>query len=94
MDELIFKQKSRRIMTMMIIQVAGLTLGVIFVAILAGMWIGQLTGRQSFLNWLPLLISLPVNLWTSSRLGNRAVRRITTLRYSVSADPDQVNVDE
>ena len=81
MDEQRIKQQTRRIMVGLLLQVAGFTVGVILLAILIGMWIGQKTGGQSLLNWLPMVISLPINLWISSTLGKNAVARITRLRY-------------
>jgi Zn-dependent protease with chaperone function len=82
MDEQQVKQQTRRIMTGLFLQVAGLTIGVVILAILVGMWIGQQTGEQSILNWLPLFVCLPINLWISSKLGKNAVARISRLRYA------------
>lgn len=94
MDDLLIKKQTRRIMAGLFMQVAGLTVGVIVMAILIGMWIGQQTGEQSFLNWLPLFIALPINLWISSRLGKIAVHRITTLRYGQKDAPRQETKNE
>ncbi|NSW53508.1 MAG: hypothetical protein HPY85_13470 [Anaerolineae bacterium] len=94
MNEQELKKQSQRILARLFLQVAGFTVGIILLAVLAGMWIGQITGQSSTLNWLPLLVCLPINLWVTSRLSKKAVQRIARLRYPETDTPEEESEHE
>jgi len=57
------------------LQVGGLTLGIVLVAVFGGLWLDRLFGLKPLLTILLVLASAPLSLWLTVRVAKRAVRK-------------------
>jgi F0F1-type ATP synthase assembly protein I len=63
--------------TMTVVWVAGLTLVIIFAALLAGLWLDKILNSKPLLTITFILISIPVTLFLTVRVVRSATARIT-----------------
>ncbi|MGZ3937071.1 MAG: AtpZ/AtpI family protein [Flavisolibacter sp.] len=63
--------------TMTVVWVAGLTLVIIFAALLAGLWLDKILNSKPWLTITFILISIPVTLFLTIRVVRAATARIT-----------------
>ncbi len=61
---------------MTVLWVAGLTLVMIFVALLAGMWLDKILNSKPWLTITFILVSIPVTLYLTFRVVRSATARI------------------
>jgi F0F1-type ATP synthase assembly protein I len=62
--------------TMTVLWVAGLTLVIIFAALLAGLWLDKILNSRPWLTIIFILISIPVTLFLRIRVVRSATARI------------------
>lgn len=62
--------------TMTVLWVAGLTLVIIFAALLAGLWLDKILNSRPWLTIIFILISIPVTLFLTIRVVRSATARI------------------
>jgi F0F1-type ATP synthase assembly protein I len=62
--------------TMTVLWVAGLTLVIIFAALLAGLWLDKILNSRPLLTIIFILISIPVTLFLRIRVVRSATARI------------------
>jgi F0F1-type ATP synthase assembly protein I len=63
--------------TMTVVWVAGLTLVIIFAALLSGLWLDKILNSRPWLTISFILISIPVTLFLTVRVVRSATARIT-----------------
>ncbi len=61
---------------MTVVWVAGLTLAIIFAALLAGLWLDQILNSKPLLTIIFVLLSIPVTLFLTFRVVRTATARI------------------
>ena len=66
----------RTAVTMTVVWVAGLTLGIIFLALLAGLWLDKILASKPVFTIVLLLISIPVTLFLTFRVVRSATARM------------------
>jgi F0F1-type ATP synthase assembly protein I len=66
----------RAAVTMTVVWVAGLTLVIIFAALLTGLWLDKILNSKPFLTIVFILISIPVTLILTIRVVRKATARI------------------
>jgi F0F1-type ATP synthase assembly protein I len=66
----------RAAVTMTVIWVAGLTLVIIFAALLAGLWLDRILNSKPIFTIVLILISIPVTLFLTFRVVKAATARI------------------
>jgi F0F1-type ATP synthase assembly protein I len=57
------------------LQVGGLTLGIVLVAVFGGLWLDKLFGTKPILTIILVLASAPLSLWLTVRVARRAVNK-------------------
>jgi F0F1-type ATP synthase assembly protein I len=57
------------------LQVGGLTLGIVLVAVFGGIWLDKLFGTKPILTIILVLASAPLSLWLTVRVAKRAVNK-------------------
>ena len=62
--------------TMTVVWVAGLTLVIIFAALLAGLWLDKILSSKPILTIVLVLVSIPVTLFLTFRVVRTATARI------------------
>ncbi len=66
----------RSAVTMTVVWVAGLTLVIIFAALLAGLWLDKILNSKPLFTVLLILTSIPVTLYLTFRVVRTATARI------------------
>jgi len=66
----------RAAVTMTVIWVAGLTLALIFTALLAGLWLDKILNSRPIFTIALALVSIPVTLFLTFRVFRKATARI------------------
>jgi F0F1-type ATP synthase assembly protein I len=69
--------------TMTVVWVAGLTLVVIFGALLAGLWLDKILNSKPLLTIVFILVSIPVTLLLTFRVVRKATMRIQQVKNIV-----------
>ena len=57
------------------LQVGGLTLGIVLVAVFGGFWLDRLFGTKPLLMIILVIASAPISLWLTVRVAKRAVSK-------------------
>jgi F0F1-type ATP synthase assembly protein I len=68
----------RTAVTMTVVWVAGLTLVIIFAALMAGLWLDKILGSKPVLTIIFILVSIPVTLFMTFRVVKSATARLQT----------------
>jgi F0F1-type ATP synthase assembly protein I len=66
----------RTAVTMTVVWVAGLTMGIIFAALLAGIWLDRILSSKPLFTVVFVLVSIPVTLFLTFRVVRTATTRI------------------
>jgi F0F1-type ATP synthase assembly protein I len=66
----------RTAVTMTVVWVAGLTLVIIFAALMAGLWLDKVLGSKPVLTIVFILVSIPVTLFLTFRVVKSATARL------------------
>jgi F0F1-type ATP synthase assembly protein I len=66
----------RTAVTMTVVWVAGLTLVIIFAALIAGLWLDRILNSKPLLTIVFILVSIPVTLFLTFRVVRAATARI------------------
>jgi F0F1-type ATP synthase assembly protein I len=70
------KDEFRTAVTMTVVWVAGLTLVIIFAALLAGLWLDKILDSKPLFTIVLVLVSIPVTLFLTFRVVRTATTRI------------------
>jgi F0F1-type ATP synthase assembly protein I len=78
----------RAAVTMTIVWVAGLTLVIIFAALLAGLWLDKILNSKPIFTIILILVSIPVTLFLTLRVVKTTTARIQPATRKVVAEEE------
>ena len=87
-------KQERKVMLTMFLSVGIFTLSLVLIAILSGVLIGQYTGKQTLLSWVPLFIALPVNMFMASVFSRKAARKLFQIRNTPTPEGFQNTIEQ
>jgi F0F1-type ATP synthase assembly protein I len=78
----------RTAVTMTVVWVAGLTLGIIFIALFAGLLLDKLLSSKPLFTVLLTIASIPVTIYATFRVVKAASSRIQTVAKKVTSEEE------
>ncbi|MCD6475653.1 MAG: hypothetical protein J7K85_05225 [Anaerolineaceae bacterium] len=87
-------KQERKVMLTMFLSVGAFTFSLVLLAVLSGVAINQYTGKQTILNWVPLFVALPINMYMASVFSRKAARKLFQIRNTPSPEGDQNTIEQ